>query len=53
MLIKTIVIYEQTCRLCGHVWDTRNPKPTECPRCKRRDWNRETKPRKYERRAKR
>lgn len=47
MLIKTITVYEQTCRRCGHKWDTRSEHPIECPKCKRRDWNRETKLRKY------
>lgn len=53
MLIKTITIYEHTCNLCQRAWETKDERPVECPRCKRRDWNRETKPRKYERRAKR
>jgi predicted Zn-ribbon and HTH transcriptional regulator len=29
------------CSLCNHSWFTKLDRPSECPRCKRYDWDKE------------
>ena len=33
-----------TCSACGHRWLLRTERPTQCPRCRTRDWDRPIRP---------
>lgn len=40
-VVKTIIVIECTCSRCGHKWTPRGKgKPTRCPGCTVRNWDR-------------
>jgi len=38
-----VAMLNKKCLKCSHKWIPRVAKPVECPKCKRRDWNKEKK----------
>jgi len=34
---------ELKCKRCGYIWKSKLVLPKQCPRCKRYDWNKDTK----------
>ena len=35
------------CKICNYGWKSRVEKPAQCPRCKRYDWDKDTKDEDY------